>query len=94
MLVTAAIYAPLRNYGFVSWDDPLNVSANRIVRAGLTWEGIRSAATSTFAANWHPLTWISHMLDVSLFGVDPGAHHAVNVLLHVVNALLLFGFLK
>ena len=63
-------------------------------REGFTWEGIRWAFTALAAANWHPLTWLSHMLDVSLFGLDPGFHHLVNLLFHLLNTALLFFVLK
>ena len=63
-------------------------------REGLSLHGLRWALTSTEASNWHPLTWASHMLDVELFGLDPGAHHLVNVALHLVNSCLLFELLR
>jgi len=69
------------------------VTENPHVRAGLTIEGVTWALTTGTATNWHPLTWWSHMLDVSLFGVTPGPHHVVNVVLHIVSALLLFWLL-
>jgi Flp pilus assembly protein TadD len=88
-LVVAAFAPALRN-GFVDYDDPVYITANREVLQGLTVEGILWALFSTEAAgNWHPLTWMSHMLDVSLFGLAPGCHHAVSLGLHLLNALLL-----
>lgn len=75
---------------FVSFDDPVYVAMNPIVGQGITARGVRWAFTTTEAANWHPVTWLSHMLDVELFGLDPGAHHAVGLGLHALNALLLF----
>ncbi len=88
--LTAAVYAPVRHYDFVSFDDPVYVSENATVARGLTWEGARWAFTTGHASNWHPLTWLSHMLDVQLFGMTPGAHHLTNLVLHVLNTLLLF----
>ena len=79
------------NYPFVVYDDDDYVYANPVVCAGLTADGVRWAFTSTaHAYNWHPLTWLSHMVDVELFGLDPGAHHLVNVGFHAINAVLLF----
>src|SRR5687768_5184513 len=71
-------------------DDLTYVYENPQVLAGLTWEGTRWAFTTVAGANWHPLTWLSHMLDVELFGADPGRHHLVNLAFHVANALLVF----
>ena len=66
------VYAPVREHAFVSLDDPLYILDNDIVQRGLTAEGVRWAFTNTETANWHPLTWLSHMLDCELFGLDPG----------------------
>jgi Flp pilus assembly protein TadD len=80
-------------HDFVNFDDPQYVTENVRVSAGITWDGIRWALTTGTAGNWHPLTWFSHMLDVQLFGVTPGPHHVMNVILHIANTLLLFGVL-
>ena len=88
------IYAPVWSYEFVSWDDPLYVRDNAEVSPGITWHGVVWAFTTGHAANWHPLTWLSHMLDVQLYGVAAGPHHVTNVLLHIANTLLLFGVLR
>jgi hypothetical protein len=90
----AAVYAPSWRYDFVSFDDPQYVTENPHVIAGLTPEGVGWAFTSGYASNWHPLTWLSHMLDVELFGVNAGPQHLVNVLLHIANTLLLFVVLR
>ena len=89
-LVTLAIYLPVLHDDFLNYDDDDYVTANQIVKNGLTWLGIKWAFATFHAANWHPLTWISHMLDCELFGLNPAAHHFVNVLFHAVNAALLF----
>jgi hypothetical protein len=86
-------YSSVWHYGFESFDDPQYVSENPHVANGLTFEGISWAMTSGYAANWHPLTWVSHMLDIQLFGMNAGAHHATNVILHIANTALLFGVL-
>ncbi len=75
---------------FVAYDDNAYVFKNPRVGAGLGWEGARWALTAFHAANWHPLTWLSHMADVSLFGMNPRGHHLTSVLLHALNAALLF----
>ncbi len=93
-ILTLAVYARVAGYPFVAYDDDLYVTQNPHVLAGLSAEGAAWAFTTTSAANWHPLTWLSHMADVSLFGVNPGAHHAVNVVIHAANALLLFFLLS
>jgi protein O-mannosyl-transferase len=92
--VTAAVYAPVRHFDFVELDDPAYVFENANVTRGLTLDGVRWAFTTGHAANWHPLTWLSHMLDVQLFGVAAGPHHVVNVVLHILNAILLFLLLR
>ncbi|HSN91929.1 MAG TPA: tetratricopeptide repeat protein [Anaeromyxobacteraceae bacterium] len=93
-LLVLAVFEPARRFGFVNLDDQQYVYENATVRRGLTWEGVVRAFTTTTAANWHPLTMLSHMADVSLFGLDAGWHHLVNVLLHAANAILLFLFLR
>lgn len=77
-------------FEFVSWDDGTYVTDNPQVRAGLTTATIAWAFTTTNAPYWHPLTWLSHAIDVELFGLDAGAHHATSVLIHLANTLLLF----
>ena len=70
------------------------VTENRIVRQGLTWHGVAWAFQTVHAANWHPLTWLSHMLDVQIFGLQPSPHHLVNLLFHIANTILLFLLLR
>ena len=93
VLATLAAYARVRNAAFLTWDDASYVVSNPVVRQGLTWHGILWAFASVHASNWHPLTWISHMLDVSLFGLVPGTPHVENVLIHGATAALLYGLL-
>jgi tetratricopeptide (TPR) repeat protein len=92
-LVTGAIYWPVRHFEFVYFDDPQYVVENRRVQEGLTPQGLAWAFTTFHAANWHPITWISHMLDWQIWGANAGAHHLVNVLFHIANTLLLFNVL-
>lgn len=88
-LATAAAYAGTLRAGFVSFDDPEYVLENPHVASGLTAANAAWAFRSGHASNWHPLTWISHMLDVELFGLAPAGHHATSLVLHVACALLL-----
>ena len=74
----------------MDYDDDDYVTDNPVVQRGLTWTGIQWAFTTGRASNWHPVTWLSHMTDCELFGLNPGAHHLVNVLFHTANAALLF----
>ena len=92
-IATVASYAPVFRAGFVDIDDPDFVTENPIVARGFTAEGVAAAFREAHAGNWFPLTWLSHMGDVAFFGLEPGPHHAVNVALHVANALLLFAAL-
>jgi hypothetical protein len=93
-LVTAALYGQVIGYQFIGYDDPDYVTDNPIVQKGLSWEGFLWAFTTFTLANWHPLTWLSHMLDIQLFGLDPGFHHLVSVLFHVLNTILVFWILR
>ena len=91
---TWSIYGQVVGFEFVGWDDDLYVGAGLPVRDGLTPDGVVWAFRSGHAANWHPLTWLSHMLDFELYGDHPGGHHLTSALLHTLNALLLFGALR
>jgi len=93
-LTTLVVYWQVRNHDFIGFDDDLYVTENKNVQAGLTWRGIKWAFTTSHAYNWHPLTWISHMLDCQLYGLNPAGHHLTNVLFHIANTLLLFAVLK
>lgn len=84
------VYYPVHRYDFVSFDDGAYVYENVHVIRGLTGESVRWAFTTGYNANWHPLTWLSHMLDSEMYGMWPGGHHLTNVLLHCVNTVLLF----
>jgi hypothetical protein len=87
---TIVTYGPLRDASFINFDDHEYVYENAHVVSGLTWENIGWAFLTTQLANWHPVTWLSHMLDCQLFGLNARAHHMVNLLLHVANTLVLF----
>ena len=89
-LITLLVYLPVTRSGFLDYDDDDYVTNNQMVQNGLTLAGIQWAFTTDHAGNWHPLTWLSHMTDCELFGLNPAAHHFVNVLFHAANAVLLF----
>lgn len=93
-VVTLIIFSPLLWCDFVNFDDYALVTENPDVLAGLTIAGIRWAFTTGYVANWIPLSWISHMLDVQLFGLNPAAHHGVNILYHAANSMLVFVFFR
>lgn len=93
-LGTLIAFSPAGGFRFVNFDDTDYVTSNPMVIQGLTAGGIEWAFTTFHAGNWHPLTWISHMLDCSLFGLNPGAFHGVNVLFHAANVALLFTWLR
>jgi len=93
-LITVAVYWPVARLGFINFDDPDYVSGNPRVQAGLTAEGVKWAFVGLYASNWHPLTWLSHMLDSQIYGLKPAGHHLTNLLFHIANTLLLFGLLK
>lgn len=99
LTVTAAVYLQTAWFPFVNFDDDVHVYDNPHVRTGLTWANLQWAFGVHGPSQWHPLAWISHQIDVSLFGVDrtdnsAGGHHLVNLLLHLVNVVLVFAFVR
>ena len=88
--VTLAVFWQVSNHEFVNFDDDDYISENPHVQSVLSRQAIIWAFTATRAANWHPLTWLSHMIDCQLYGLNPSGHHLTNVLFHLVNTLLLF----
>jgi protein O-mannosyl-transferase len=94
VMVVLAVYNPVSRNGFVGYDDEGYVTDNRHVQAGLSWETVSWAFTTREMANWHPLTWLSHALDCQLFRLNATGHHYTNLLLHAINALLLFLILQ
>src|ERR1035437_9798445 len=93
LLMFAVFWGGLGN-DFLNYDDFQYVIDNRHVRSGLSIENVVWAFKSGYAANWHPITWLSHMVDVELFDLNPQGHHLINLLLHAANACLLFLFLN
>ena len=93
---TVAVYLQIRNHEFISFDDPTYVTDNAHVKAGLTIDTLKWAFSldNISKTYWHPLTWLSHMMDTEIFGLDAGKHHLVNLLFHVLNILLLFFLLN
>ncbi|MBN2307521.1 MAG: glycosyltransferase family 39 protein, partial [Candidatus Hydrogenedentes bacterium] len=94
LMVTAVAYSYAPHLSFVNFDDDVYVARNPQVLGGLRAEGVAWAFTTNHASNWHPLTWMSHMVDADLFGVQPAGPHVVNVLLHMANAVLLYIVLR
>jgi len=88
--VTLVVYWPVQSFDFVNFDDPIYVTRNPAVQNGVTWDGILWAFSAFHAANWHPLTWISHMIDFSLYQFRAGGHHWSSLQIHLLNTLLLF----
>jgi tetratricopeptide (TPR) repeat protein len=89
-LLTLAVYLPVARHGFILYDDGDYVTENPMVRNGLTLAGLKWAFTTYHSANWHPLTWLSHMADCEWFGLNPAGPHCVNALLHAANTVLVF----
>jgi tetratricopeptide (TPR) repeat protein len=89
-VVTLAVFYQVHGFKFINLDDPGYIYKNPHIKDGITFHSIAWAFTSGYASNWHPLTWISHMLDWRLFGANPAGHHLVNLLFHIANTLFLF----
>src|SRR5438552_11599725 len=91
-IVTFGIYAQVIGHRFITFDDPTYIQENPMVNRGLTLAGLAWAFTTFHATNWHPLTWISHMIDCQFFRINAGRHLLVNALIHVANRYLSSGF--
>jgi protein O-mannosyl-transferase len=94
VLATLALYSPVTRAPFLNYDDSVYVTDNAQVRAGLTWSTVIWTLRTPAALDWHPITWLSYALDFQLFGLNPSAFHIVNVLIHAINAVLLFLILE
>src|SRR4051812_36699073 len=84
------LYAQAARFDFIQFDDPRYVTENPRVLAGLNGSNVGWAFSTFYFANWHPLTWLSHMTDVSMYGVNPAGHHLNNILFHAINAMLVY----
>jgi tetratricopeptide (TPR) repeat protein len=93
-LATLALYNPVTRAPFLNYDDPVYVTNNPQVRAGLTWNTVVWAFRTPAALDWHPITWLSYLLDTQLFGLHPAGYHFTNILIHAANAVLLFLILE
>jgi protein O-mannosyl-transferase len=93
-VITLAVYGQTLRYEFVDYDDSAYVYENPVVQKGLTWAGLHWALTYGEIGHWHPLTWLSHMLDCQIYGLNAGGHHLTNVLLHTASVLILFLVLR
>jgi protein O-mannosyl-transferase len=94
LIGTLVLYGSVRAHDFINYDDPEYVVDNPHVNEGISWQTVRWSLTSNEQANWHPLTWLSHALDCQLFGLEPGPHHIVNLVIHALNVLLVFFLLQ
>jgi tetratricopeptide (TPR) repeat protein len=94
VVTVIAAYEPIRHNDFVNYDDYAYITENPNVNGGITSQSVIHAFTKTYLANWYPLTWLSHMIDCQLFGLNPFWHHFVSLLFHIANALLLFWVLE
>jgi len=92
--MTLIVYFPVRFFDFIFIDDHLYICNNGHIHNGLTWDGIIWGFFTTRGGSWHPLTWISHMIDISWYGMDSGGHHWTNVQIHLISTVLLFIFLR
>jgi tetratricopeptide (TPR) repeat protein len=94
IVITCSIFWKVIGHEFIIYDTPGYILNNPMVKQGLSWKGVGWAFTTFYMSNWHPVTWMSHMLDVQLFGLNAGWHHMVNLILHVINTLILFTTLR
>jgi protein O-mannosyl-transferase len=94
IVIVLVSYRPVLHNGFLNYDDDIYITFNPHIKAGLTWPTVKWAFTTYDGSNWHPLAWLSHALDYDLFGLNPAGTHGENVLLHAVNAILLFLLLR
>src|ERR1041385_1695487 len=93
-LATLLVYGQACSFDFVNYDDMALICRNPVVTGGVRAGGLIWAATTSYYEYWHPVTWLSHMLDCTLFGLRPGFHHLISVLIHLANTLLLFRLLR
>ncbi|MFZ0313264.1 MAG: tetratricopeptide repeat protein [Candidatus Korobacteraceae bacterium] len=94
IVLSVALYYPVRTHPYVNYDDNVYVTDNVHVKDGLTWDTVTWAFVTNDGGNWHPLTWLSHALDVEMYDLTPGGHHQTSMLLHALNAALLFWVLR
>ncbi len=90
IILSVALYYPVRTHPYVNYDDNVYVTDNVHIQNGLTWDTVTWAFVTDHSGNWHPLTWLSHALDVEMYDLTPGGHHQTSMLLHALNAALLF----
>ena len=90
ILIILAAFWQVKNNEFINLDDDLYVTDNPHIKEGLTLRGVLWAFTTVYAGHWHPITWLSHMLDYNLYGLNPGGHHMTSLIFHIANTLLLF----
>lgn len=89
VIATLSVYIQVMNHQFLSYDDCEYVTDNPHIASGITWQNIVWGFTSVYASNWHPITWLSHMVDVQLYGMNPIGHHLTNVAIHSLSTVAL-----
>lgn len=94
IVLVLSVFSQVAGHDFINFDDGFYVTLNDHVQAGLTWKSFKWAFTTMHSANWHPLTWLSHMIDCQIYGLHPSGHHLTNLFFHVANTLLLFLWLR
>jgi tetratricopeptide (TPR) repeat protein len=94
ILLVITAFEPVRHNDFVDYDDKTYILLNQHIHDGITWDSVKWAFTSGYAGNWHPQTWLSHMLDIDLFKLNPVGHHLHNLALHIASVVLLFLILR
>ena len=94
ILFTCTVYVQVLDYDFINYDDDIYITGNESVKKGITGESVIWAFTEFHSANWHPLTWISHMIDCQFFGLNAGRHHSINLIFHVLNSVFLYVVLR
>ncbi len=94
IIITLIAYSPIRHNSFVHYDDYAYIIKNPIISSGVSVDAITNCFTKIHASNWHPLTWLSHLVDYQLFGLNPPGHHIVSVIFHIINALMLLWVLR
>lgn len=90
IFLTIIAFFSIKNNDFINLDDNIYITENEYIKDGLTLKNIKWAFTNTNTGHWHPLTWISHLIDIELFGLNPTGHHVVNLIFHIINSLLCF----
>ncbi len=93
IIVTLIFYFQVRDFEFITFDDPAYVYDNENITKGITLDSLYWIFTNKVVGNWHPITMLTHLIDVEIYGINPGGHHITNVLIHILNVIMLYGFI-